>query len=76
MAKNLQYLKNLEFSFLFYDKAPTIGDIISSIKFPMDVDSSYKSPIDIPFIMDSKCIILDPIVAQQNLEITKKIDGV
>jgi hypothetical protein len=26
--------------------------------------------------MDSECIILDPIVAQQNLEITKKIDGV
>ncbi len=75
MAKNLQYLKNLEFSFLFYDKAPTIGDITSSIEFPMDVVFSYKSPMYIPFIMDSECIILDPIVAQQNLEITKKIDG-
>jgi hypothetical protein len=25
--------------------------------------------------MDSECIILDPIVAQQNVEITKKING-
>jgi len=76
MTKNLQYLKNLKFSFLFYDKAPTIGDITSSIEFPMDVDFSYESPMDIPFIMDFECIILGPIVAQQNLEITKKIDGV
>jgi hypothetical protein len=60
---------------LFSDKVPTIGDITYSSKFPMDVDSSYKSPVDIPFTMDSKCVILDSIVAQQNLEIAKKIDG-
>jgi hypothetical protein len=75
MANNLQHLKNLKFSFLSSDKAPTIGDITSSSKFPMDVDSSYKSLVDIPFTMDSKCVILDPIVTKQNLEIAKKIDG-
>jgi hypothetical protein len=64
MAKNLQHLKNLKLSFLFSDKAPTIGDITSSSKFPMDVNSLYKTPINIPFTMDSNCVILDPIVAQ------------
>jgi hypothetical protein len=41
----------------------------------MDVASifhfSYAIPMDVPFLMQSNCIILDPIV-KENIEIHKK----
>ncbi len=39
---------------------------------PMNVVFSSKFLVDIPFVMDFECVILDPIMAQQNFEITKK----
>jgi hypothetical protein len=54
-------------------------DVTSSNKFmvdirfdPMNVAFSIKFLVDIPFVMDFECVILDPIMTQQNFEITKK----
>lgn len=43
---------------------------------PMNVVFSSMYIIDIPFVMDFECVILDPIMAQQNFEIIKKIKKV
>jgi hypothetical protein len=39
---------------------------------PMNVVFFSKFLVDIPFVMDFECVILDPIMAQQNFEIIKK----
>jgi hypothetical protein len=68
---------------LFGDKIPIGGNVTSSNKSIVDVDSfnmskvnvvsSSKSTMDVASIVDSNCVILDPIVVQcQNFEVTKK----
>jgi hypothetical protein len=43
---------------------------------PMNVVFSSNFLVDIPFVMDFECVILDPLMAQRNFEITKKMKKV
>jgi hypothetical protein len=82
-GKKNQHPKKIKFKFLFGDKIPIVGNVTSSNMSTVDVDSSNKSIVnvvssskstmDVVSIVDSNCVILNPIVVQRyNFEVTKK----
>jgi hypothetical protein len=58
---------------LFVDKIPIVGNVTSSNMSIVNVVSFSKSTMNVASMVDSNCVILDPIVVQcQNFEVTKK----